>query len=69
MFTPKNFKILALSIALLVIGYVLLGQGPVDNPLSLSVAPVILVFTYIVMFPLAILAGDKKDKQETKEKQ
>ena len=65
MFTAKNYRLMAISVALLVVGYVLLGQGPVDNPLSKSVAPVILVFTYIVMFPWAILARDK-GKDDTK---
>jgi hypothetical protein len=68
MFTSKNYKLLAVSISLLVIGYILLGQGPIDNPLSKSVAPVILVFTYIVMFPWAILAREK-EAQEPREQQ
>jgi hypothetical protein len=69
MFTAKNYKLFGIGIALLVVGYVLLGQGPVDNPLSKSVAPVILVFTYVVMFPWAILARDKEPADTKKGQQ
>lgn len=58
-FGPKNVKLLLIAIALLVVGYVLLGQGPVDNPLSKTVAPIILVAVYCVLIPYAIMAKDK----------
>ena len=66
MFTAKNYKLFGVSVALLVVGYILLGQGPIDNPLSKSVAPVVLVFTYLVMFPWAILAREKEPKDPKK---
>jgi hypothetical protein len=71
-FSSLNFKLLGIGIALLVAGYILLGQGPVDNPLSRSVAPAILVAAYCVFLPLSIIfRGNKKgtktnDKQENK---
>lgn len=67
-FSGKNFKLFGLSIALLVVGYILLGQGPVKNPLSMSVAPVILVVTYCVVIPIAILFKGKEDKNQTQQK-
>ena len=57
LFSKKNFYILGLSLALLVVGYVLLAQGPVNNFLSTSVAPVILVAVYCGLIPYALLSG------------
>ncbi|MBD3314705.1 MAG: hypothetical protein GF344_02870 [Chitinivibrionales bacterium] len=64
LFTAANFKVLWFSIALLAVGYVLLAQGPVYNPLSWTVAPLILVFVYIVLLPLSVLGGRKAKKEE-----
>ena len=58
-FSSLNFKLLGLGIVLLAVGYVLLGQGPVDNPLSKSVAPAILVLVYCALIPLALLLRPK----------
>jgi hypothetical protein len=65
LFTSKNIKLFWISVAFLVVGYVLLGQGPVDNPLSKTVAPIVLVAVYCVLVPYAIMA---KGKDETKDK-
>jgi len=65
MFGSLNYKLFGLSFVLLVLGYVLLGQGPVTNPLSLSVAPAILVGVYIVLLPIAIFAKGKNEKKNS----
>ena len=68
-FTAKNIKLFGVCLALLVFGYIFLGQGPVDNPLSKTVAPVILVAVYCVLIPYAIMAGSKeasRDKEQQK---
>ncbi|MCL2690335.1 MAG: hypothetical protein FWE57_10890 [Chitinispirillia bacterium] len=57
LFSKKNFYLFGLSFVLLVTGYVLLGQGPADNHLSKSVAPVILVAVYCGLIPYAMLSG------------
>jgi hypothetical protein len=64
LFTSKNLKFFGICLALLVLGYVLLGQGPVDNPLSKSIAPVILVAVYCALIPYAILAGSNNKPGE-----
>jgi len=51
------------TLTLIVVGYILLAQGPVDNPLSISVAPVILVISYCVFIPVAIMAKGKGKKE------
>ncbi len=63
--TKKNILMIALGVVLLIIGYFCLAQGPAENPVSLTVAPLILVFAYLVVIPVGILCfGKKKDKEE-----
>lgn len=50
-----NVPLLIISVVAGVVGYFLLGMGPVDNPLSWSVAPGVLVGVYIVLLPATIL--------------
>jgi hypothetical protein len=69
-FSSKNIKLFWISLALLTIGYILLGQGPVDNPLSKTVAPIILVGVYCALIPYAIMAKSKeppKDGQDNRQ--
>lgn len=61
LFSSINYKLLIASLLLLVLGYVLLGQGPLHNPVSLTVAPLLLIGAYFVLIPVAILAkGENK---------
>ena len=68
LFEKNNYTLIGLSLALLMLGYFLLSQGPVDNPLSKSVAPVILVVTYCAILPYAILSGFRKTEKEENRK-
>jgi uncharacterized membrane protein len=68
-FTARNIKFIAICLGLLVVGFVLLGQGPVENPLSKSVAPVILVAVYCVLLPMAIMTRAKESSGEEQEQQ
>ena len=63
-FSSKNITLFVVAITLLVVGYVLLGQGPVNNPLSKTVAPLVLIAVYCVFVPYAILAKSKKERTE-----
>lgn len=55
----KNIILVCLGILLLVIGFFCLAQGPANNPISLTVAPVVLVIAYLVVIPLGIIWGGK----------
>lgn len=68
MFTAKNLRLLGLSVALLVVGFVLLGRGPIDNPVSETVAPLVLVFVYCILLPMTIMAREKNDDNDDTEK-
>jgi hypothetical protein len=64
MFDSINYKLFGVSILLLIVGYVLLGQGPVTNKLSWSLAPVILVGVYCFLIPIAIIVHGKSEKKK-----
>lgn len=64
MFSSLNYKLLGLSVLLLIVGYILLGQGPVTNPLSLDLAPLVLVGVYCFLIPVAIIAKGKEEKKK-----
>jgi len=55
----KNILLVSFGILLLVIGFVCLAQGPANNPISLTVAPIVLVFAYLVVIPIGILWSGK----------
>lgn len=59
----KNILLVSLDALLIVIGFVCLAQGPADNPVSLTVAPIILVFAYLVVVPIGILWNGKNQKK------
>jgi hypothetical protein len=61
----NNYVILIAGLLVLLAGYYFMNQGPWDNPLSLTVAPIVLLIAYVVIIPLAIYykkpAGDDED--------
>lgn len=59
----KNVLIVALGALLIVIGFICLAQGPADNPVSLTVAPIILMLAYLVVIPIGILWNGKCQKK------
>lgn len=68
-FSATQYKLLGLCFVLLVAGYICLAQGPVDNPLSVTVAPLLLVGTYCILIPMVILFKGKNQSQSTPKKQ
>lgn len=53
------------GVLMLVVGFVLLGQGPADSTTSLTIAPIILVLAYLVVIPLGIIwGGQSKDESK-----
>lgn len=50
-----NLPLLALSVVLLIVGYVLLGTGPVDSNASWKYAPFVLVGVYVILLPLSVI--------------
>ena len=56
-FGRVNGLLLTIALGIILLGYVLLRRPPADGPLSLTVAPLLLVLGYCVLVPLAILAA------------
>lgn len=59
----KNIVLIALGIFLLVIGFFCLAQGPAENPVSLTVAPIVLMIAYLIVIPVGILWGKRDQKK------
>lgn len=60
----KNFIILYFGIGLLIVGYYLMTISPWNNPISLSISPIVLLTAYLLLIPLSILlkfSNKKKD--------
>ena len=57
-----NFLFLFLGIGLLALGYFLKTLSPWDNPVALTISPVILIVAYLIIIPFAILlkSSDRK---------
>ena len=66
-FTRRNWILFAVGMATIAVGYVLLRIPPVDGPLSLTVAPILLVAGYCVILPAAILVRDRSPGRGTAE--
>lgn len=61
--TKNQYLMIGGGIAVIIVGFLLLATGMGsnwDNPLAVSVAPVVLVIGYCVIIPLAILFGGKR---------
>ncbi len=56
-FGKANIVLIILSVVSLIVGYVFLANPPVDGFLSLTVSPLLLVFVYVILVPVAILWG------------
>ena len=52
--TKQNYYLFGLAVAVLLLGYYFLSQGPADSFMSLTLAPIVLVIGYCVLVPLAI---------------
>jgi len=57
----KNFLIFCLGLLILIIGFYLMTIPPWDSNFALIISPIILLFGYLVLFPLGILKKDKKE--------
>ena len=63
--TKENLYILILGFVILIVGFILMDQGPWDNPISRTASPIVLLIGYLVVFPFAILyRKNKKDNQD-----
>ncbi len=62
--TKKNVMLFLLGLVTIIIAFILMAQPPVNGFLSRTLSPVLLVIAYLIIIPVAILAKDKKGKQQ-----
>lgn len=63
--TKRQYVVIGIGLAVIIAGFLLLSTGistSWDNPLAVSVAPVVLVIGYCVVIPVALLVR-KKDAE------
>ena len=58
-FGPKNYIAFAVALAVIIVGYILLGYG------DITAAPILLVIGYCVLIPVAILIKGRKDESDS----
>ncbi|KAA3596260.1 MAG: hypothetical protein DWQ06_15415 [Calditrichaeota bacterium] len=63
--TKKNFILFGVGLLVLLLGFVSLHQGPANNPISLTLGPVLLVIAYCILIPAAIMLKDKEETSGT----
>ena len=62
-FGRKNLYILGIGLIMLVIGYILMAQPPVNGFLSRTLSPIVLMTAYLVVIPYSIFYGRKEAEQ------
>lgn len=58
-----NYILLGAGIFVLIAGFYLMTFGPWDNPISLTISPIVLLVAYLIIFPLSILYKKKKNSE------
>lgn len=53
-FGPRNWLILGIALAVIVVGFIALASG------SITIAPILLVLGYCVLIPIGIIIGKEK---------
>lgn len=61
---PKktNYLIILIGIAVIIVGYLVMQAGDDISPLSVTVAPVILIIGYCVIVPFGIFYSGKREE-------
>ena len=68
-FDKKNLTVFGIGLIVLVIGYILMAQPPVNGFLSRTLSPIILMIAYIFIIPYSIFYGRRKKEQAGESKQ
>ena len=58
-FNKKNYLLLFSGILLIILGYIIMAYGEVNSFQSLTLAPIILFFGYIILIPIALIYKER----------
>jgi uncharacterized membrane protein HdeD (DUF308 family) len=67
-FGKKNLQILIVGLILIVLGYIAMAQPPVNGFMSRTAAPLILLFSFLIVIPYSIMHGHINFKRKSKDK-
>ncbi|MBL8007455.1 MAG: hypothetical protein JNJ56_07985 [Ignavibacteria bacterium] len=65
--TSKNYLIIGIGIALIILGYFFMSENSVSGFLPTTLAPVLLITGYCIVVPIGILYNDKGESAVTTE--
>ena len=63
-FDKTNYQLLLSGILLIILGYIIMAYGEVNSFQSLTLAPIILFFGYIILIPSALIYRGKIIKKD-----
>ena len=63
-FNKTNYFLLFSGILFIILGYLIMAYGEVNSFQSLTLAPIILFFGYIILIPSALIYKGKKIKED-----
>jgi len=58
-FSNVNYLLFGLGLTLIILGYIVMGNGEVSSFQSLTIAPIMLFLGYIVFIPASLIYRDK----------
>jgi hypothetical protein len=58
-FSNVNYLLFGLGLVLIILGYIVMGNGEVNSFQSLTIAPIMLFLGYIVFIPASLIYRDK----------
>ncbi len=58
--TKTNTVLLLTGFGILILGFYLMSFGPWDNPVSLTLSPIVLLIAYLIVFPVTIFYRKRK---------
>ena len=59
-FTKANYRLLAIGIGLVILGFIAMAEGSVEGTYPLVIAPILLVIGYCIIIPIGILYKKKE---------
>lgn len=62
-YTQRNWRLFWIGLGVIALGYIFLSIPPVNGFMTMTAAPLLLVAGYCVVIPLALLAGEKKERR------
>lgn len=65
--TSKNYAIIGIGIALIILGYFFMSENSVSGFLPTTLAPILLITGYCIVVPIGILYNDKSDSEKAAE--